>query len=66
MTESLQRVKPLLQDDRFGGNGSSSCEFLLFKVVEDILALLLVSVGEKQSTVTLQILNEWISTCAIL
>ena len=66
MTEPLERIEPLLEHDSFSCDGSSSCELLLLEVIEYLLALLFVFVGEEQTTMPLEILHLLKGTSVIL
>ena len=65
MTEFLEGVEALFQDESFSGNNSSGGELFLFEAVEDLVAFLLVLIGEEESAVALEILNMFQCTYVI-
>ena len=56
MAKLLERVEALFEDDGIGSDSASGGVLALFEVLEDLLALLMGLVGEKQSAVAFQVL----------
>jgi len=58
VAELFQRIEALFEHDGLASNGTTSCIFLFFKLVENLLALLPCAISEEKSAMSLQIRSD--------